>query len=138
MTPAELSEVEAVNAAFYAAVEHADPAAMADLWDADRPDDVTCVHPGWPLLRGRAQVLRSWSAIMAGTEDIHFLLTDVTVAVDGDTALVTCTENILSGGDGGVGAAATTNIFRRRAAGWRLQVHHASPLLTRPLADGQP
>lgn len=127
----EVAAVEAANTAFYTAVEHADGAAMARVWDEERPADVTCVHPGWPALRGRGPVLRSWSAVMAGTDYIHFLLTDVAVAVDGDTAVVSCTENVLSGqsGGGGAGAATATNVFRRRADGWRLQVHHASPLL---------
>ena len=31
------------------------------------PQAVVCVHPGWPMLRGRDHVLRSWSAVMAGT-----------------------------------------------------------------------
>ena len=123
--------VEAANAAFYAAVEQADAAAMELLWDDEQPLAVACVHPGAPPLRGRGLVLRSWSALMAGTDDIQFLLTDVTVAVEGDVAVVTCTENVVTraGAAAGLGAAVATNVFRRRASGWRLQVHHASPLL---------
>ncbi len=59
---------------------------------------ISCVHPGWPVLNGRGEVLRSYALIMANTEYIQFFLTDVHVSVTGDTALVTCTENILSGG----------------------------------------
>lgn len=131
LTPATTSEVEAANAAFYAAVEQADVDAMAQVWDDEQPEALTCVHPGWPPLRGRRSVLRSWSAIMAGTDSLHVLLTDVTVAVEGDIAVVTCTENVLSDvrSTGSVGAAVATNLFRRREGGWRLQVHHASPLL---------
>ena len=71
---------------------------------------------------------------LAGTQELHFLLTDVRVRVDGDTAVVTCTENILTGESapggrvGGIGAAAATNVLRRRAGTWRLLTHHASPL----------
>jgi hypothetical protein len=50
------------------------------------------------VLTGRGEVLRSYALIMANTEYIQFFLTDVHVSVTGDTALVTCTENILSGG----------------------------------------
>ena len=120
------------NAAFYRAVEQADVDAMAAVWD---DGDVVCVHPGHPALRGRSSVLRSWSAVMAGTGSIHFLLTEVSVTEDGDTAVVTCTENILSSGASGgdaVGAVVATNVFRRRPGGWRLAVHHASPLLVQP------
>lgn len=126
----DASGVEAANAAFYRAFEQADVDAMALVWDDEQPEALSCIHPGWPALRGRQQVLRSWSALMATTEAIQFLLTDVHVSVEDGTAVVTCTENVLTGGaDGGAGAAVATNVFRRREGGWRLQVHHAGPLL---------
>ena len=132
MTTTDLAAVEAANAALYDAFERADVDAMAAIWDDADPDGVVCVHPGWPMLRGRGQVLRSWSALMAGTSYVQFMLTDVRVQVDGDTAVVTCTENVVQavpGADGDAGAVAATNVFRRRADGWRLLVHHGSPVL---------
>ena len=122
------ADVEQANAVFYAAIEQADVEAMSRVWDDQRPADVSCVHPGWPPVHGRRSVLHSWAAILAGTESLQFLLTDVRVAVEGDIAVVTCTENVLTAGD--AGAAAATNVFRRRPDGWRLQVHHAGPLPT--------
>jgi len=128
----ETLAVEAANVEFYAAFESADLDRMALAWD---DDPVTCVHPGWSALRGRSHVLRSWAVIMANTVYIQFFLTDVQTTVDGDVAVVTCTENILTGDDddGGVGLESArvmaTNVFRRRAAGWRLFVHHGSPVL---------
>ncbi|MFJ2774471.1 nuclear transport factor 2 family protein [Streptomyces sp. NPDC087300] len=102
-------------------------------------DAISCVHPGWPVLTGRGEVLRSYALIMANTEYIQFFLTDLKVGVAGDTALVTCTENILSGGpppEGGgelgplVGQlVVATNVFRRTPDGWKLWSHHASPVL---------
>jgi ketosteroid isomerase-like protein len=88
--------VEATNLAMYEAFESADVDRMAAVWDDVAPEDVVCVHPGWPMLRGRDHVLRSWSAVMAGTDYIQFFLTDVQVSVLGDTAVVTCTENVLT------------------------------------------
>lgn len=133
MTPEE--EVEAANASLYEAFEKADVDLMEALWDEG---DVVCVHPGWPLLRGRGQVMRSWAGVMAGTSYIQFFLTDVVVVVDGDTAVVTCKENVLTEVtvDATRGTAVVaTNVFRRRAGTWRLVVHHASPVLGR-LEDG--
>ena len=130
MTVAE--DVEAANLAMYTALESADVDAMARVWDDVDPDAVVCVHPGWPMLRGRAHVLRSWSAFMAGTEYIQFFLTDVRIDVRGDTAVVTCTENVLTevteSAQSGNQAVAT-NVLVRRPDGWRVQVHHASPVL---------
>jgi len=130
------SEVESANAALYAAFETADVDAMQDVWDDVDPGALVCVHPGWPMLRGRSAVLRSWSAVMAGTEYIQFFLTDVHVTVVGDSAVVTCTENVLTSADVGENASVVaTNVFVRRPDGWRLQVHHGSPVLGR-LVEG--
>ena len=126
--------VEAANLAMYQAFEAADVDRMADVWDDVDPDALVCVHPGWPMLRGRDHVLRSWSAVMAGTDYIQFVLTDVAISVLGDTAVVTCTENVLTEvtEDGpGAGAVVATNVLRRRAGGWKVQVHHGSPVLGR-------
>lgn len=135
MSPVEAERVERANTAFYDAMENGDLDRMGGMWlDAG----VSCVHPGWPVLRGRSEVLRSYALIMANTEYIQFFLTDVEVCVEGDTALVTCTENILSGGpaeeDGAAGPlvgglVVATNVFRRTPGGWRLWSHHGSPVL---------
>ena len=127
-----MREVEAANAALYSAFESGDIALMEAIWDTAAPDAVVCVHPGWPMLRGRNEVLRSWAAVMANTDYIQFFLTDVQVTVTGDTAVVTCTENVLTSADVGENASVVaTNVFVRRPDGWRLQVHHGSPVLGR-------
>jgi uncharacterized protein (TIGR02246 family) len=131
---ADVDAVAAVNAAMYEAFEAADVDRMSLVWDDVQPDEVVCVHPGWPMLRGRDHVLRSWSAVMAGTDYIQFFLTDVQVSVAGDTAVVTCTENVLtevSETAPGNGTVVATNVLRRRPDGWRVQVHHGSPVLGR-------
>ncbi|MFI6350807.1 nuclear transport factor 2 family protein [Streptomyces sp. NPDC050560] len=134
-----VAEVEGANTAFYEAVERGDFDELSRIWhDGDEPR-ITCVHPGWPVLTGRGEVLRSYALIMAHTEYIQFFLTDVEVEVSAGTALVTCTENILSGGpapEGGdepgplVGQLViATNLFLRTPEGWKLWSHHASPVL---------
>ncbi|MFC4033556.1 nuclear transport factor 2 family protein [Streptomyces polygonati] len=136
---AEGRAAERANQAFYDAVENSDLDALeAVVLTGPLAESVTVVHPGWPVLRGRREVMRSYALIMANTEYIQFFLTDVEVAVDGETALVTCTENILTGGpaeeDGSAGSlvgglVVATNVFRRTPDGWRLWVHHGSPVL---------
>ncbi|MFJ1808445.1 MULTISPECIES: nuclear transport factor 2 family protein [unclassified Streptomyces] len=156
----DVEQVEAANTAFYEALEQGDFDGVSSFWltPADLGVDetyhdpadmgvVSCVHPGWPVLTGRGEVLRSYALIMANTDYIQFFLTDVHVSVTGDTALVNCTENILSGGpapeDGEelgplVGQlVVATNVFRRTSDGWKLWSHHASPVLTQDdEADG--
>ncbi len=129
MSPVEEAVAEA-NAELYSAFEAADLDRMEAIWDDDHDAPVACVHPGWPMLRGRARVLRSWAVIMANTSYIQFVLTDVAVSVTGDVAVVTCDENILTSAEPGDGAqVSATNVFRRRDSGWRLWLHHGSPVL---------
>jgi ketosteroid isomerase-like protein len=127
-------EVEAVNTAFYQAFESADLDTMQDLW-LDDPETL-CVHPGALPVRGTSAINRSWALIMANTPYIQFILTDVEVSVIEDVASVTCTENVLTGNEttgpdafGGAKAVAT-NVFVRTPEGWRLWIHHASPVLS--------
>jgi ketosteroid isomerase-like protein len=138
----ELAAVEAANAEFYAAFEGADLDRMSALWDDDGAAEVSCVHPGWPLIRGRQRVLRSWAVIMASTSYIQFVLTDLAVTVVGDLAVVTCDENFLTSAEPGeAGQVTATNVFRRRRSGrWRLWVHHGSPVLAadRPVPEELP
>ncbi|MEV7912571.1 nuclear transport factor 2 family protein [Streptomyces griseus] len=136
---ADIAEVEAANTGFYEALERGDYEDLSARWLPGEDLTVSCVHPGWPVLTGRGEVLRSYALIMANTEYIQFFLTDVNVSMTGDMALVTCTENILSGGPAEDGNAlgplvgqlvVATNVFRRTADGWKLWSHHGSPVLT--------
>ncbi|MGW8802670.1 nuclear transport factor 2 family protein [Streptomyces sp. NPDC055775] len=135
---ADIAAVEQANTAFYEAMERGDLDELSGLWLPGEDLTISCVHPGWPVLSGRGEVLRSYALIMANTEYIQFFLTDVGVSMTGDTALVTCTENILSGGpaedDGELGPlvgqlVVATNVFRRTGDGWKLWSHHGSPVL---------
>ncbi|MEU1076744.1 MULTISPECIES: nuclear transport factor 2 family protein [unclassified Streptomyces] len=146
----DVEAVEQANTAFYETLERGDFDELSDLWlsAADAGDtSISCVHPGWPVLSGRGEVLRSYALIMANTEYIQFFLTDVKVVVLADTALVTCTENILSGGpaqeSGELGPlvgqlVVATNVFRRTSEGWKLWSHHGSPVLTETDEDEGP
>jgi ketosteroid isomerase-like protein len=130
---ADVAAVTAANADLYAAIESGDADRMASIWDTS--DDVVCVHPGWPAVRGRSRVLRSWAVIMANTAYIQFFSTGVDVAVDGDVAMVTCEHGLLARSDdrdtgfGETARVVASNLFRRRGDTWRLWAHHASPVL---------
>ena len=134
--PGAQDAVSAANQSFYDAVEQGDLDALEAVWVDEHDGAVAaCVHPGLAPIHGRAGVLRSWAAVMAGTPYLQFVLTDLEVQVHGETAVVTCTENMLSAPDGmpttsfAGGHAVATNVFRRTGGGWRLWVHHASPVL---------
>ena len=121
--------VEAANDEFYAAFETADLDRMAAVWDDQA--EVVCVHPGWDALRGQARVMRSWALIFANTPYIQFFLSDVEVTVQGDLAVVTCAENILTapGEPRGDAKVVSTNVFRLAEGRWRMTLHHGSPVM---------
>jgi ketosteroid isomerase-like protein len=121
--------VEEANTEFYAAFEHSDLGRMRNVWLDD--DTASCVHPGWRVLRGTSRIMRSWAAIFANTPYIQFFLSDVDVTVLGDVAIVRCVEGIvtsLADAEGDASVAAT-NVFVRTVDGWRLWLHHGSPVV---------
>ncbi|MGI9085698.1 MAG: nuclear transport factor 2 family protein [Aeromicrobium sp.] len=144
-----MKDVLTTHRAFYDAVETGDVDLMTSLWVDDV--DTSCIHPGAEHLRGTDAVLRSWTVLMANVGYIQFFLTDIAVATmppgsdDPDTAVVTCTENILSSeGMSSVesfagGKALCTSILvrdRAGAGGWRFWSRHASPVLELDIERG--
>jgi ketosteroid isomerase-like protein len=132
-------QVRAANAEYYAAFEVLDLDAMSHIWE--HSDRASVTHPGWPTLRGWARVIGSWEAIFANTGYIQFVLTDEVITVVDDVAWVTLDENILqaSGSEAGAGMdteelsgahIAATNLYLRGEEGWRMLLHHGSPVST--------
>jgi ketosteroid isomerase-like protein len=107
------------NAAYYRAFATANFSAMSRIW-AD--EQVSCVHPGWPVLIGRKAVLESWRRILANPEAERIEWHDATAMVAGNEGRVLCVEVI------GAMAFAASNWFRRIDSIWRMIHHHASPI----------
>jgi ketosteroid isomerase-like protein len=121
-------DVLAANRVFYAAFEALDLDAMSDLWE--HSDRAACVHPGWGRLNGWGAISASFFALFQNGQRLQFILTNERVDVAGDTAWVSCDENILSEEVGGTVAA--LNLFTRDDTGaWRMVVHHGSSVLSR-------
>ncbi len=121
-----LSQSDAVwsaNHEFYRAFTGRDATAMDAIWAREAP--VTCVHPGWTPLAGRAAVLKSWHDILANPESPRVMCHDDRAVLHGDIALVLCEEELETG------HLIATNIFIREANEWRMIHHQASPLVVR-------
>jgi ketosteroid isomerase-like protein len=132
--------VREANDAFYAAVEAGDLDAMRSLWVPGA--GTLCVHPAASPIHGTDSIVRSWALIMANTAYIQFFLTDVQVSLRGECALVTCTENILTGDESlgidrfGGATGAAVNLFVLVRDRWLLWSHVAVPVVSRN-HDGQ-
>jgi ketosteroid isomerase-like protein len=121
--------VIAANAAFYRAVESLDPNLLEQILAHHEP--VRVVHPGWPLISGRAYVKASWERIFDNAGVMQFTIVDPEAHVEGELAWVVCTERLTSVQSGRVveGLVATTNLFRREGGDWRIAHHHGSPVM---------
>jgi ketosteroid isomerase-like protein len=109
----------AANAAYYRAFQAGDYVAMAAVW-AD--EDVSCIHPGWQLIEGRAEVLESYRRILANPAQEPVTSSQEQIIISGDMARVLCVETVAGG------MLAATNLFIRADGTWRLVHHHASPI----------
>ena len=107
---------------FYQAFEENDLDGMNDLWE--HTERATCVHPGWPMLRGWQQVAASWFTLLTNGAYNQFIITNETVEVEGDVAWVTCDENVLNDASGATVAA--LNMFVMTDGRWRLVSHVGS------------
>ncbi len=109
----------AANAAYYQAFTTADFAAMSRIW-AD--NNVSCIHPGWPVLIGREAILESYREILRNPDQDRIDPRNETVIVAGDEARVICVEFVAGA------ALAATNLFKRIDGAWRMTHHQASPI----------
>ena len=117
-------EILAANRAFYDAHESRDIEAMGAVWD--HGERTVCIHPGWPILRGWPAIEESWRRIFAGPGRNQFIITNESLATAGDVAWITLDENLVDGF--ATGTIAATNAFLRTADGWKLVLHHGSPV----------
>lgn len=126
--PDDESEVRAAVQAFYGAFAAMDLKAMTECW-ARRAADI-CIHPGWEVLEGWPAVREAWRAIFANTGFMRFEIEDLRVELLGDLARVTCVESIftVAGVHTAHSQVATTKLLLRTPNGWKITLHHGSPL----------
>jgi ketosteroid isomerase-like protein len=133
-------QVLAANRRFYDAFEALDLERMGACWASG--GTVACLHPGGPWQRGWEEVREGWEAILANTGYIEFEIVEAQVTLMDPVAWVTCTERITSaagpGGSAAIAEVAATNVFVLGATGWRLMVHHASPIIRPGLGEEDP
>jgi ketosteroid isomerase-like protein len=125
----EAAAVEFANDAFYVAFAGGDVEAMAELWS--RTAAVTCIHPGWAPLFGRAAVMESWAAILGSPQRPDIRARGPNVRVQGEVAYVVCHEVIRQS------FLVATNIFLREGGEWKM-IHHQAGTAPPPVAAAEP
>lgn len=115
----DLDAVLAVNATFYTAFAERDVEAMDEIWARATP--VACIHPGWPVITGRDEVMASWQRILGNAAAPRVQCVSPEAFLCGDAIFVVCYERLESA------LLAATNIFVRENGLWRMIHHQAGP-----------
>jgi ketosteroid isomerase-like protein len=129
MNVSDRNAVLFANTAFYAAFAGRDLSAMENVWAKDQP--ISCSHPGWQPLTGRAEVMASWRSILDSHDAPEIVAKAARAAIYGDCAVVTCIEQIGDDEDETEFLTAT-NIFVRAGSVWMMVHHQAGPLSIDP------
>lgn len=124
--------------AFYDAFERADLALMMAVWAES--DDVVCIHPRGPRLVGFDAVRESWAQIFAGGSRLRLATTEECVFEGPSIAVQSVVELVsVQGGQGDPTPVLATNVFELTENGWRMVIHHASPLVeSAPAQEEEP
>ena len=124
--PIYTSAAEA-ETAFYEALARSDLDGMMSVWSED--DDVVCVHPGGPRIVGLEAIREVWRQILSGGSRLVIDISQAVVSSNAMVAVHSVFENIRSEDEGAQPPViAATNVYLRGALGWRMVMHHASPV----------
>ncbi|PCJ71856.1 MAG: DUF4440 domain-containing protein [Rhodobiaceae bacterium] len=124
----EIETLLFANEAFYRAVSDRDLDMLDALWSVTAP--ASCLHPGWPPLHGRKDVMESWLRIIRGpSPPVIECVATTAHLIDTQVGLVTCYERI------GEEWFIATNFFVREGTGWSLFHHQSGPTGAPPEAD---
>ena len=125
---------EAAEAAFYRAFENRDAQAMGGLWLAD--PGVACIHPLAAPLTGYNAVMAGWKSLFDGAGRFRVRAECVAALAEGDTVFRIVHEHLTLGEEArSRPPILATNAYRKTPQGWRMVLHHASPM---PAAEDQP
>jgi len=124
---------EAENA-FYTAFANSDLDAMMAVWLES--EVVTCVHPVGPRISGHQAVRASWAELFRNSAGLRFRLAEVNRTQDALLSIHVLHEYITVPGETTERApAVATNIYQLTQDGWRMILHHASPVATPARSD---
>jgi ketosteroid isomerase-like protein len=122
------------EAAFYEALGRGDLEAMMAVWSED--DEIVCVHPGGPRLNGYALVREGWRHIFEGGTRLKVQLLALSTVHGPFSAVHSVIEQLSVVGQKQLAApVVATNVYVRGAQGWRMIVHHASPVPPTSIGD---
>lgn len=118
---------EAAEAAFYAAFEARSLDAMMAVWA--NADSIACIHPLAAPLNGRAAVAAGWRSMFDAAGQFRVQTESVHEMREADQVIRIVREYLIIGHEAEPRPPIlATNVYRKEADGWRMVLHHASPL----------
>jgi ketosteroid isomerase-like protein len=118
---------EAAEAAVYAAFEARSLDAMMAVWAGD--NGIACIHPLAAPLNGRAAVSAGWRSMFEAAGRFRVQVELAHEIRDAGQVIRVVRENLFIGQETGPRPPIlATNVYRKDADGWRMLLHHASPL----------
>lgn len=118
---------ESAETAFYRAFEARDLDAMMAVW-SDR-ESIACIHPLVAPLNGRAAVAAGWRSMFEAAGSFRVQVDLAHELREADSLIRIVREYLFIGLESEPRAPIlATNVYRRETDGWRMVLHHASPL----------
>lgn len=115
------------EAAFYRALAEGDFEALMTVWSEE--EEVVCIPPGGPRIVGLAAVRETWRRILADGSRVRIEASQAVTSASAMMAMHCVLERLATDGPGPrVTTLAATNVYVRGADGWRMVLHHASPV----------
>ncbi|MHB0983547.1 MAG: YybH family protein [Thiobacillus sp.] len=118
---------EAAEAAFYAAFEACNLDAMMAVWAHN--DSIACIHPLAAPLDGRAAVAAGWRSMFEAAGQFRVQVELAHEIREAGQVVRIVREYLFIGQETEPRPPIlATNVYRRETDGWRMVLHHASPL----------
>jgi len=117
------------EAAYYKAFSKADFSSMKEIWlDSS---SVSCTHPMAERIVGYPLVIGSFLGLFRNQGDTIAWMDEVETVRAGDLSIHTGVEVLQQ--DGQEFRMQVTNVYRSTDDGWRMILHHSSPVHSAPL-----
>ena len=121
------STPEAAEAAFYGAFEARSLDSMMAIWADD--DSIACIHPLAAPLNGRAAVAEGWRSMFEAAGQFRVQIETVHEMREAAQVIRIVREYLIIGQETEPRPPIlATNVYHREGDGWRMVLHHASPL----------
>jgi len=118
---------EAAESAFYAAFEARSLDAMMAVWAED--DSIACIHPLAAPLNGHAAVAAGWRSMFEAAGQFRMQIETAHEIRQAGQVIRIVREYLIIGQETEPRPPIlASNVYRKEADGWRMALHHASPI----------